>query len=96
MSKAEYIEKNSKILLKLERQKKNLNNRLFNLDLGSKAYRNNVAELDRVCMHYSMTSERIGYALGYLTLFEVREEYNLNGWQKYKGIKDELRELNFD
>lgn len=96
MNKEEYIEKHSKILLKLARQKKNLNNRLFNLDLDSKAYRNNVAELDRVCMQYSMTSERIGFALGYLILFEVREEYILNGWQKYQGIKDELRNLKFD
>jgi hypothetical protein len=93
--RAEYINNQSIELVRLSRKRKNLHNRMFK-ELSDRQFKVVCADLDHTCMEIQKTEERIGYVLGFLTLFELREEYKPNGWQTYQGVKDEMRNLKFE
>lgn len=98
MTKEEYIYNHSKILL---RDKRKANAISFNLvnnhdKLSEKRWSKLNADYSFLLMEIDKTKERIGYVLGYLTLFEMRDEYNPTGWHKYQGVKDEVKSLKFD
>jgi len=96
MTREEYIVKQSKELLRLVRQRKKLNARVTLHDqMSSKAFDKLNTDIHWLCMNIDKTRERIGYVLGYLTLLELRDEYQPSGWTKYKGIKGEMLTLNF-
>ena len=95
IKRAEYINNQSKELVRLSRKRKNLHNRIHK-ELSEKQFQNVTADLDHTMMEISKTNERIGFVLGHLTLFELREEYKPNGWQTYQGVKDEMRNLKFE
>jgi len=95
-TKEEYILNQSKQLLKMTRNRKNLNNRLFKHDqMTIKAWQKLNNDLSWLCMEIDKTKERIGYVLGHLILFELRDEYSPSGWHTYKGIKGEMENLKF-
>jgi len=97
MTKEEYIVNQSKELLKMVKKRKNLNSRLFKHDqLTDKAWQKLNTDLSWICMEIDKTRERIGYALGCLTLFELRDEYSPSGWHTYQGVKEEVKLLKFD
>jgi len=52
-------------------------------------------DLSWLCMEISKTEERIGYALGHLTLRELRNTYSPSGWQTYKGVAEEMEKIIF-
>lgn len=57
------------------------------------AYEKHEASLNWEHMSKSMNEERLGFALGFLKLEELREFYEPSGWHKYKGVKDEMEKL---
>ena len=97
MTKEEYIVNQSNELLKMVRRRKILNNTLMKYDeMTDKRWQKLNADLSWLCMEIDKTRERIGYVLGYLTLFELRDEYKPTGWHTYQGVKEEVKLLKFD
>lgn len=95
-TREEYIETHAKSLLKMCRQRKQLSQRLMKHDqMSDKSWSKLNADYSFLCMEIAKTEERIVYALGYLTLFELRDEYYPSGWHKYEGIKGEVEKLVF-
>jgi len=95
IKRAEYISNQSKELVRLSRKRKDLHNRMQK-DLSETTFKNVCADLDHTMMEISKTCERIGFVLGHLTLFELIEEYRPNGWQTYKGVKEEMEKIKFE
>jgi len=93
--RAEYINNQSRELVRLSRKRKHLHNRMHKV-LSENEFKKVCAELDHTMMEISKASERIGYVLGHLILRELREEYKPNGWQTYKGIREEVENLKFE
>jgi len=54
------------------------------------------SEYSFLLMEINKTEERIGFALGFLLLTELRAIYEPTGWQKYEGIKGEMENLKFE
>ena len=95
IKRAEYINNQSKELVRLSRKRKNLHNRMHK-ELSESQFKTVSADLDHTMMEISKTCERIGYVLGHLTLFELIDEYRPNGWQTYKGVKEEMEKIKFE
>jgi hypothetical protein len=64
--------------------------------LSQKRMGNLTASLNWACMEYQQTEERIGYAMGFLKLEDLRDFYEPSSFHKYNGIKDEMKNLKFD
>ena len=97
VNREEYIQKHSMSLLKMSRQKKNIKNRLLNsVQMSVKCVGRLNAEYSFLLMEINKTEERIGFALGILSLTELREIYEPTGWQEYQGIKGEMENLKFE
>jgi len=95
IKRAEYISNQSKELVRLSRKRKHLHNRMHK-ELSESQFKKVCVELDHTMMEISKTCERIGFVLGHLTLFELRDEYRPNGWQTYKGVKEEMEKIKFE
>lgn len=85
----DYTLTQAKELKKLCVKKRKIHDQMFG-DLSPKKWQKLNNELSWICMEISKCEERIGYALGHLTLRELRCEYNPSGWQTYKGISEEM------
>lgn len=46
-------------------------------------------------MYYEQEKERLGYALGFLTLSQIQDYYEPSGFHKYKGVREELEKITF-
>jgi len=97
VNREEYIQKHSMCLLKMSRQKNNMKNRLLKSEQMSvkSSGRLNV-EYSFLLMEINKTKERLGFALGFLLLSELRAIYEPTGWQLYEGIKGEMEILKFE
>lgn len=97
MTKEDYVLTQAKELKKMTEKRKKLNAKVHEHDtMTQKAFTKLCNDISWLSMEIDKTRERIGYVLGHLTLFELRKEYSPSGWQKYEGIKDELKNLRFD
>ena len=80
----------------MSNQRKKLNARVATHDqMSRKAFDKLNTDISWLCMEIDKTKERIGYVLGHLILFELRDEYSPSGWHTYKGIKGEMENLKF-
>lgn len=97
MTKEYYILTQAKELKKLTEKRNKLNAKVNeHASMTQKAFTKLCNDISWLSMEIDKTKERIGYVLGYLTLFELRKEYSPSGWQTYEGIDGEMRNLKFD
>jgi hypothetical protein len=96
MTKYEFANIQAKELVRLEKKKKKINERIFSGDLSYKQTQKIHADLSWVCMHISMCEERLSFALGFITLDQLTAEYKPSGWHTYSGLRKELENLKFD
>lgn len=47
-------------------------------------------------MNYEMERERLGYAMGFLSLNDLRDYYEPSAFHKYKGVRDEMEKIQFN
>jgi len=96
MTKEEYILNEAKNLKRSAQKRKKLLEKSYNTTgMTPKAIQRLHAEMNWEAMHYAMTEERIGFALGRITLDELRDSYEPSGWHKYNGIRGEMEKLKF-
>jgi len=97
MTKEDYILIQSRTLSVLAKKRKKLSERSMETGgMTQRAIQKLHTNMNWEGMNYSMTEERLGFALGYLTLDELRDFYEPSGWHKYKGIRGEMEQLRFD
>ena len=95
MTKYEYIKTHANELYKSSKKRDKINERL-NADNSYKQTQKLHAELSWICMEIQKNEERLGFALGLISLENLRKEYSPSGWHTYKGLKGELENLKFD
>ena len=95
MTKYEYIKTHANELYKASKKREKINESL-NADNSYKRTQKLHAELSWICMEISKNEERLGFALGLLSIDELRDEYSPSGWHTYRGLKGELENLKFD
>ena len=97
MTREEYILIQAKQLNVTAKKRKKLSERSVDISqMTEKAVQNLFASMNWEGMNYSMTEERLGFALGHLKLDDLRDYYEPSGWHKYKGIRGEMEKLKFD
>ncbi len=79
--------------MKLVRKREKIQERLKENNITTKRRSSLLADLNFISMHIGQEEERIGYALGHLTLKDIREEWHPTGFHSYKGIREELERL---
>ena len=95
MEKIEYASNHMKSLLKLARRRKKINDILHEDNITAKRRSSLIADLNLISMHIDQDRERIGYALGFINIEDIRDEWVVSGFHNYRGIKEELENLNF-
>ncbi len=97
MTKEDYILIQARELSKLAKKRKKLSDRSMDTSgMTQKAIQKLHTDMNWEGMNYSMTEERLGFALGHLTLDDLRDTYEPSAWHKYKGIRGEMERLKFD
>lgn len=95
MTKEEYIFLAAKDLKTLSKKRDKINENLNGNNTYNKIQKLH-ADLGWVCMQIGQAEERLGFALGYLSIDDIRDEWHPSGWHTYKGLKGELSKLKFD
>lgn len=96
MKRHEYIKKQAAELDRLCKKREKMSARRSSDNTSVKMVQNLEAELNWLGMQIGQTEERILFALGRLTLEDVREEWRPSAWHRYDGIRFELEKLKFD
>jgi hypothetical protein len=97
MTREDYILIQARELSKLaKRRKKLFEKSMDSSGMTQKSIQKLHTEMNWEGMNYSMTEERLGFALGHLTLDNLRDFYEPSAWNKYKGIREEMEKLKFD
>lgn len=96
VNRAEYVKNIALSLNKDDKKKKKLSEKLGDNSLTQNAIGKMDADLNWLCMEIAKNEERIGYAMGFLNLGDLRETYEPSGWHEYKGIKEEMEKLKFE
>lgn len=93
-TREQFVLSQSKELKRLVEKKRFLHEKMDG-DISEGRWKKLNNDLSWVCMNISKTEERIGYALGHLTLRDLRDVYNPSGWQTYKGVAEEMEKMIF-
>ena len=97
MTREDYILIQAKQLKSTAVKRKKLHEKSCDISgMSQKAIQKLYTEMNWEGMNYSMTEERLGFAMGYLKLEDLRETYEPSGWHSYKGIRGEMEKLKFD
>jgi len=97
MTREEYILIQARELNKIAEKRKKLLERSYDTSqMTQNSVQKLYADMNWEGMHYGMTEERLGFAMGYLKLEDLRDTYEPSGWHKYPGIKKEMERLKFD
>ena len=97
MTREDYILIQARQLSKTAKKRKKLHEKSCDTSgMSQKAIEKLYTEMNWEGMNYSMTEERLGFAMGYLKLEDLRETYEPSGWHSYKGIRGEMEKLKFD
>ena len=97
MTKEEYILIEAKNLKRSAKKRKKLLEKSYDTSsMTPRAIQKLHADMSWEGMHYAMTEERLGYALGRITLDELKDYYEPSGWHKYNGVKSEMEKLKFE
>jgi len=97
MTREEYILHQARELNKSAKKRKKLLERSYDTSqMTQNAVKKLYAEMNWEGMHYSKIEERLGFAMGYLKLEDLRDSYEPSGWHKYPGIRKEMEKLIFD
>lgn len=95
MKRYEYIKKQATELFDLCKKRDKLHERTMQ-DLTPKAAQKLSSELNWLGMHIDQTKERIGFAMGFLNIEDLRSEYRPSSFHKYDGIRKEMENLKLD
>lgn len=96
MERIEYAATHMKILSRLAKRREKIRLALENDgSLTDRKISSLRADLTLISMHIEQEKERIGYALGYLSLNDLREEWQPTGFHTYRGLRMELEGLPF-
>lgn len=95
MKREEYIKSLATELYRMRKRRDNLSGKDL-MEMTPKAAQKHNADLNWLGMEMSKTEERIGFAMGFLTLDDLREYYEPSAWHKYEGVRKEMENLKLE